>query len=126
MRDGDKVKSAAKPRQEFLDGAVALLREIQGALYAEAKARLDGNIKGGVTDWKGVEDYFAGGDDEFKGWLKLSWSKPAAAELEAVEAKLKGLKLTIRNAPLQQPESFARCLFTGRAGVEEILIGRAY
>jgi prolyl-tRNA synthetase len=126
LRDGDKVKSSAQPRQEFLDGAVGLLIEIQKALYAEAKTRLDANIKGGVTDWKGVEDYFAGGDDDFKGWLKVSWSKPAGAELEAVDQKLKGLKLTIRNAPLDQPGSFAPCLFTGRAGVEEILIGRAY
>ena len=43
-----------------------------------------------------------------------------------MDAKLKALKLTIRNAPLQQPESFAPCLFTGKPGVEEILIGRAY
>ena len=126
LRDGDKVKSIAVPRAEFLAGAVALLGEIQAALYAEAKARLDGNIKSGVTDWKGVEDYFAGGDDEFRGWLKVSWSKPGGAALEAVDAKLKGLKLTIRNAPLQQPESFAPCLFTGAPGLEEILIGRAY
>jgi prolyl-tRNA synthetase len=126
LRDGDKVKSIAKPRQDFLEMAVQLLAEIQAGLYAEAKARLDDNIKSGVTDWKGVEDYFAGSDDEFKGWLKISWSKPAGAELEAVDAKLKGLKLTIRNAPLQQPENFAPCLFTGKPGVEEILIGRAY
>ena len=127
LRDGDKVKSIALPRQEFLEEkAVQLLAEIQHGLYAEAKARLDGNIKGGVTDWKGVEDYFAGSDEEFKGWLKVSWSKPSGAELEAVDTKLKGLKLTIRNAPLQQPENFAPCLFSGKAGVEEILIGRAY
>jgi len=126
LRDGDKVKSIAKPRQEFLEGAVQLLAEIQAGLYAEAKARLDGNIKSGVTDWKGVEDYFAGSDEEFKGWLQVSWSRPTGAELEAVEAKLKGLKLTIRNAPLDQPKAFAPCVFTGRAGVEEILIGRSY
>jgi prolyl-tRNA synthetase len=126
LRDGDKVKSIAKPRQDFLEGAVQLLTEIQAGLYAEAKARLDANIKSGVIDWKGVEDYFAGGDDDFKGWLKVSWSKPSGAGLEAVDAKLKGLKLTIRNAPLQQPDSFATCLFTGEPGVEEILIGRAY
>jgi hypothetical protein len=30
---------------------------------------------------------------------------PAGADLEKVDQKLKGLKLTIRNAPLQQPES---------------------
>ena len=102
------------------------MTEIQAGLYLEAKARLDDNIKSGVSDWKGVEDYFAGSDDDFKGWLKVSWSKPTGAELEAVDAKLKGLKLTIRNAPLQQPEGFATCLFTGKPGVEEILIGRAY
>jgi len=127
LRDGDKVKSIALPRQEFLEEkAVQLLAEIQHGLYAEAKARLDANIKSGVTDWKGLEDYFAGSDEDFKGWLKVSWSKPTGAELEKVDQKLKGLKLTIRNAPLQQPESFAPCLFTGAPGVEEILIGRAY
>jgi prolyl-tRNA synthetase len=126
LRDGDKVKSIAKPLQDFLEGAVQLLAEIQAGLYTEAKARLDDNIKSGVTDWKGVEDYYAGGDDEFKGWLKVSWSKPAGAALDAVDTKLKSLKLTIRNAPLKQPHSFAPCLFTGATGVEEILIGRAY
>jgi prolyl-tRNA synthetase len=126
LRDGDRVKSITKPRQEFLEDVVQLLAEIQAGLYAEAKARLDGNIKEGVTDWKDLQDYFAGGDEEFKGWLKVSWSRPSGQDLEAVETMLKELKLTIRNAPLQQPQSFARCLFTGRAGVEEILIGRAY
>jgi prolyl-tRNA synthetase len=127
LRDGDKVKSLAATRQEFLEEkAVQTLAEIQHSLYAEAKVRLDNNIKDGVTDWKGVEDYYAGSDEEFKGWLKVSWSKPGGADLEAVDQKLKGLKLTIRNAPLQQPESFAPCLFTGKPGVEEILIGRAY
>ena len=103
LRDGDKVKSIAKPRQDFLEGAVQLLAEIQAGLYAEAKARLDGNIKSGVTDWKGVEEYYAGNEDEFKGWLRVSWSKPTGAELDKVDQKLKGLKLTIRNAPLDQP-----------------------
>ena len=51
---------------------------------------------------------------------------PRGADLEAVDNKLKTLKLTIRNAPLQQPAEFAPCLFSGKPGVEEILIGRAY
>ena len=127
LRDGDKVKSIALPRQEFLEEkAVQLLAEIQHGLYAEAKARLDSNIKSGVTDWKGVEEYFAGSDDDFKGWLKVSWSKPSGAALDAVDTRLKGLKLTIRNAPLDQPESFGPCIFSGNPGTEEILIGRAY
>jgi prolyl-tRNA synthetase len=127
LRDGDKVKSIACSRAEFLEEKAAqILAEIQHSLYAEAKARLDGNIRRGVTDWAGVENYFAGGDDEFKGWLRVAWARPTGAALDQVEARLKALKLTIRNAPLDQPETFGPCLFTGAPGVEEILIGRAY
>jgi prolyl-tRNA synthetase len=127
LREGDKVKSVAISRRAFIEEkAVQLLNEIQAGLYAEAKARLEANIKTGVTGWAGVEAYFAGGDEEFKGWLRIAWAKPTGAELDAVDAKLKGLKLTIRNAPMDQPSEFAPCLFTGKPGVEEILIGRAY
>jgi prolyl-tRNA synthetase len=126
LRDGDKVRSTLQPRDAFVNGIVALLADIQKTLFVEAKARLDANIKGGVTDWAGVADYFAGDEDSFKGWLRISWAKPTGAELAAIDTKLKGLKLTIRNAPLDQPKTFAPCLFTGRAGVEEILIGRSY
>jgi prolyl-tRNA synthetase len=127
LRDGDKVKSIACSRAEFLEEKAAqILAEIQHSLYAEAKARLDGNIRRDVTDWAGVESYFAGSDDDFKGWLRVAWSRPTGAALDQVEARLKALKLTIRNAPLDQPQSFGACIFSGAPGVEEILIGRAY
>ncbi|HVV26910.1 MAG TPA: aminoacyl--tRNA ligase-related protein [Rhizomicrobium sp.] len=126
LRDGDKVKSVAVARAAFAAEAEQLLTRIQAALYAEAKVRLDASVKDGVADWAGVEDYFSGDEDAFKGWLRVSWSRPTGAALDAVEARLKALKLTIRNAPLAQPDTFAPCLFTGEAGVEEILIGRAY
>ena len=126
LRDGDKVKSIACSRAEFLEEKAAqILAEIQHSLYAEAKTRLDANITP-VADWAAVEDFFKGNDEEFKGWLKVSWSRPTGAELDAVDTKLKALKLTIRNAPLQQPAEFAPCLFTGKPGVQEILIGRSY
>jgi len=126
LRDGDKIKSFVQSREDFIANAVPLLGEIQHGLYAEARARLDANIRRGVTDWAGLESYFAGSDDEFKGWLRVSWCKPTGAGLDAVDAKLKTLKLTIRNAPMDQPSEFAPCLFTGAPGVEEILIGRSY
>ena len=107
-------------------GAVQLLAEIQAGLYAEAKARLDGNIRTGFASFEDVAAYFGEDDDSFKGWVRVSWSKPTGAALEALEQKLKALKLTIRNAPEDQPDSFGPCVFTGVAGVEEILIGRAY
>ena len=54
LRDGDKVKSIAKPRVDFVEGAVQLLAEIQAGLYADAKARLDGNIKTGLASFDAV------------------------------------------------------------------------
>ncbi len=126
LREGDKVKSIALPRAEFLEKAVALLVEIQARLHAEAKARLDGNIRTDLTSFEAMAAYFGEEDESFKGWVRVPWSRPSGAALEAVEQKLKTLKLTIRNAPEDQPATFGACIFTGAPGVEEILIGRAY
>ena len=79
-----------------------------------------------------LAEYFgpAEEDDEagvaFRGWVRASWSRPTGEALDAVEARLKALKLTLRNAPADQPSTFGPCIFTGAPGVEEILIGRAY
>jgi prolyl-tRNA synthetase len=126
LRDGEKVKSIVMARQDFIENVVQLLTEIQAGMFAEAKARLDDNIRRDIATWDEVAAYFGEDEEAFKGWVRVPWSKPGGAALEAVEAKLKALKLTIRNAPLDQPENFGPCIFTGAAGVEEILIGRAY
>jgi prolyl-tRNA synthetase len=134
LRDGDKVRMNNVDRASFVERAPSILAAIQQSLFDEAKARLDGNIVDGVTDWAGVESYFgaaASDDDEagaaFKGWLRVGWSKPTGAALDAVVEKLKSLKLTVRNAPQAQPAGgLAPCLFTGDASVESILIARSY
>jgi len=133
LRDGDKVKSHGMPRDQFVGEAAQFLTAIQTRLYAEAKTRLDGNIHSGISDFAGVADYFgaAAGDDdeggEFKGWVRTGWSNPSGAALDAVEQKLKQLKLSIRNAPLGQSHaSLGKCIFTGEAATQEILIARSY
>ena len=131
LRDGDKVISHTKPRAEFVAGATALLAEIQAGLYAEAKARLDGNIIRGLATFDALADYFgaAAADDEggaFKGWAEVAWSRPEGAELDAIADRLKALKLTIRNAPMTQGKVEGNCLFTGKPAKEMVLIARAY
>ena len=132
LRDGDKVTSQSMSRADFLAGLPALLAEIQQGLYDEAKARLDANIRSDISTFDDMAAYFgaAAADDEeataFRGWVRAPWARPSGAELEAIEQKLKALRLTLRNAPMDQPATFGPCLFTGRPGVEEILIGRAY
>ena len=63
---------------------------------------------------------------DLQGLGSRAWSKPTGEALEEVTRRLKTLNLSIRNAPMVQPETFAPCLFTGEPGVEEILIARAY
>jgi prolyl-tRNA synthetase len=132
LRDGDKIVSTATPRAEFVAAVPALLADIQAALFSEAKARLEANIRTDLTSFAEIADYFgkAAEDDEaaaaFKGWVRAPWARPTGAELEEVETRLKALKLTLRNIPLEQSAPKGVCVFTGRPAVEEILIARAY
>jgi prolyl-tRNA synthetase len=132
LRDGDKVVSHTQSRAEFVAGARTLLEAIQDGLFAEAKARLDSNIVSNIGTFAELEAYFgaASGDDEgeeFKGWAGVMWGKPEGAALDGVAERLKALKLTIRNAPMAQPDvTGRRCLFTGEPAREYVLIGRSY
>ncbi|MGB8601532.1 MAG: proline--tRNA ligase [Rhizomicrobium sp.] len=126
LRDGDKVISHNAPRDEFINKAADLLTEIQNGLFNEAKAKRDAAIVTGITSYDDLVAYFSGDENATKGWVKASWARPEGAELEAIAEKLKALKLTLRNAPLDQPSSHGKCLFTGRDGVEEIFVARAY
>lgn len=105
--------------------------EIQQNLFAEAKARLDGNIRSDFSDFDAIAAWFgAAADDDaqtgFKGWVRAPWARPSGAELDAVEARLKALKLTLRNVPMGQGQTSGVCVFTGKPAVEDILIARAY
>ena len=131
LREGDKVKSHAMPRDRFIAEAAQFLVEIQVRLFEEARTRLVTNIRADVNSFAELADYFgAPGDDdeagEFKGWVRASWAAPEGPALEKIEQQLKDLKLTIRNAPINQGTRLGKCIFTGAPAVQEILIARAY
>jgi len=132
LREGEKIASRVMARDDFVGAAAAMLSDIQKALFAEAKARLDANIRSDIKSFDEMAEYFgaaAEDDDEgapFKGWVRAPWSRPTGEALEAVDQRLKSLKLTIRNAPLNQGAPAGACLFTGQPAVEEVLIARAY
>jgi prolyl-tRNA synthetase len=58
--------------------------------------------------------------------VRAPWSRPTGAALDAIDERLKALKLTLRNIPLDQNPVSGPCLFTGEPAVEEVLIARAY
>ena len=60
------------------------------------------------------------------GWADVAWSKPTGAALDQVVERLKALKLTLRNAPMDQRAAEGACIFTGEPAVERVLVGRAY
>jgi prolyl-tRNA synthetase len=122
-QESGKLATAFMPRGEFVAGAAALLEEIQAALYGEAKARLDGNIARDVTD---LAAHFKGDEAKFAGWVEVEWSRPTGAALDKVVAQLKGLKLTMRNSPLDGASADGVCFFTGEKAVERVLVGRTY
>jgi prolyl-tRNA synthetase len=100
-----------------------LLEDIQSSLYAEAKARLEANIRRDVTD---LAQHFAGDEAGFAGWVEVQWSRPSGAALDAIVAQLKALKITMRNSPIDAAPADGPCFFTGDPAVERILIGRTY
>ena len=115
----------AMPREEFIARAAGELEAVQQALFHEALARRDANIVTGIDNLAALAGFYHE-ERHFPGWAELCWSKPTGAELEAVETKLKALKLTIRNAPLDAAPSEGNCPFTGRPAIERIYVARSY
>ena len=132
LRSGEKVASHAESRDTFIARAPDLLAAIQSALYNEAKQRLTANIQRGSERFEQVVDYFgaAAEDDEahsgFKSWFQVPWCKPTGSALDGINERMKKHKLTIRCAPLDQPQTFDKCIFSGKKAAEEIIIARAY
>jgi prolyl-tRNA synthetase len=67
-----------------------------------------------------------GEDKRYPGWAEVQWSRPTGAALEAVIERLKALKLTFRNVPLDAAPADGACLFTGEPAVERIYVARSY
>ncbi len=124
-REDGKLDSAIVARGDFVGGAAALLADVQAALFDDAKARLDANIRRDVTNFADLEAHFAESESK-PGWLEIQWSRPTGAALDKVVERLKALKLTLRNVPNDAAPADGACIFTGAPAVERVLVGRAY
>ena len=100
-----------------------MLESIQQTLHAQARERLEANIRRDITDFAALEKAFEGAKP---GWVEVNWSKPSGAELDKVVERLKALKLTFRNVPGDAAAAEGACIFTGAPAVERILVARAY
>ena len=124
-REDGKVAFVGQGRDAFVASASGELENIQRALSEEASARRDANIRRDLITLDEIAAYY-GEDAKFPGWVETVWSRPEGAELDAVDAKLKALKLTIRNTPMDGVAVEGRCPFTGKPAVELIYVARSY
>jgi prolyl-tRNA synthetase len=114
------------PARETVAPAIGgLLEEIQQRLLDEATERRDANIVRDIASFDALAAFF-GEDKRYPGWVEVSWSKPTGAALDAVVERLKALKLTFRNVPLDAEPAQGACLFTGEPAVERIYVARSY
>src|SRR3546814_20474051 len=98
--------------------------DVQQSLYDQANAFLQQNIDRSITSVAELKDYFA--SSRKCGWAEVQWSKPTGAGLDEIVETLKGMKLTLRNVPLDAKKVDGSCIFTGAPAVERVLVGRAY
>jgi len=116
---GDKIKFLVKPRVDFVESVVQLLTEIQAGLYADAKARLDNNIKRDVTSFAELGAYFGDDEDSFKGWVRVAWSRPGGAELEADRPEAEGAETHHPQCPADPARRVDACIFSGAPGLKK-------
>jgi len=124
-REDGKVNFAAMARDSFLAQAAFEIEAVQRALHDEALAKRDMNIVRGIDSLDALAGHF-GDDNRYPGWVECGWSRPTGAALEELVGKLKALKLTIRNTPMNAPAPAGTCLFTGAPAVETIYVARSY
>jgi prolyl-tRNA synthetase len=119
-----KANFVGLAKDDFVARAAAELEELQTSLYAEARTRRDQAISK-VDSFDALANFFSE-DKRYPGWAEVVWARPTGSELDTVVQRLKGLKLTIRNTPLDGEPVSGTCLFTGAPAVERIYVARSY
>src|SRR3546814_3729768 len=82
-REDGKLDSAIVARDDFVGDVTALLENIQQSLHDEARARMNANIDRSVTDFAGVEAFFAK-SGKYPGWVEVQRSEEHTSELQSL------------------------------------------
>ena len=102
-----------------------ILADIQNALLVEARERREANIRRDIDDMDALAEHFSR-EAKYPGWVEVQWSRPTGDGLARIVERLKELRLTLRNVPLNAPPADGTCIFTGEQAVERVFVARAY
>ena len=112
---------------EFVGQVPDLLSQIQKTLYDQADAYRKQFTRTDIKDIAAFKKYFEGKNeflDKGKGigFVRAPWS----GDVDATEAILKDLAVTIRVLPQDQSKSLGPCVITGKPATCEVIFGRNY
>ncbi len=128
-RDRGAKDKAAMPRDAFVQGAAAMLQEIQDGLFARAKAFRDEHTKRIDTKAE-FEAFFTPkrqGDDNAPAEIHGGFALAHFCGDPKVEAEVKDrLGVTIRCIPLDAPEEQGACVITGRPSSRRVVWAKSY
>jgi len=128
-RDRGTKDKQSMPRDAFVQGAAALLQEIQDGMFARARAHRDEHTR--RIDTRAEFDAFftpaRPGDDQVPAEIHGGFALSHFCGDPAVEAEVKQrLGVTIRCIPLDGPEEAGACVITGRPSSRRVIWGKSY
>ncbi len=121
-RDRGPKEREAVPLREFAARVPALLEEMQGGLFAKARAHRDSRSVrlGSAAE---VVEYFGTGDGSA---TQAGFAHVHVADDPAVMEMLDPLKVTVRCIPLENNDDPGTCIVTGKVVAGRSVLARAY
>lgn len=120
------AKKAIVPVEEFIAAAAVELKTYQEKLFADALALRASRTRRDIKTVEEFKAYFGpSGEDSFNTGQGFVLA-PFCGDEDAVAELLKGLGVTIRCIPFDQPPVLGPCVLTGKPAKYEVIFARAY
>ena len=128
-RDRGAKDKQSMGRDAFVDGAAALLQEIQDGMFARAKAFREEHTRR-IDSKAEFEAFFTpkrAGDENAPSEIHGGFALSHFCGDPAVEADVKNrMGVTVRCIPLDAPEEPGACVITGRPSTRRVVWGKSY
>jgi len=128
-RDRGAKDKQSMARDAFVDGAPALLQEIQDGMFARAKAHREVHTRriDSKTEFEAFFTPTRAGDENTPSEIHGGFALSHFCGDPAVEADVKNrMGVTVRCIPLDAPEEQGACVITGRPSTRRVVWGKSY
>jgi len=106
-------------QEDFIAAVTDHLEEIDTALFDQAKAYRDAQMRTDITSFDDLKAHFTG--ENKTGFVRVKWCGEAGTE-----TALDDFGVTIRCIPYDQSGTTGACVITGRDATTEVILAKAY